>query len=101
MTSNAYELEIARHHCVIIVKFSATSFSLMNKDIQSRGCPENEFLAFDDFVTTKTKTATHSCRTRKRAFHFYSLGVVRLSHAAARHVQALLYRPPPLLLILH
>jgi len=38
-----------------------------------------------------TRTATRSCRTRKRAFHFYSLGVVRGSHAEARHVRALPY----------
>jgi len=29
-----------------------------------------------------TRTATRSCRARKRAFHFYSPGVVRRSHAA-------------------
>jgi len=28
-----------------------------------------------------------SCRTRKRAVHFYSSGVVRRSHAAALHVR--------------
>jgi len=31
-----------------------------------------------------TRTATRSCPTRKRAFHFYSPGVVRRSHTAAR-----------------
>jgi len=40
---------------------------------------------------TKQITATHSCRTRKRAVHFCSPGVVRRSHAAARNVRALLY----------
>jgi len=39
----------------------------------------------------KTKTATRSCRTRKRAFLFYSPGVVRRSHAAER--KALLLVP--------
>jgi len=39
----------------------------------------------------KNLTATRSCRTRKRAFHFYSPGVVRRSHAVARQVRALLY----------
>jgi len=56
-----------------------------------------------------------SCRTRKRAFHFYKPGVVRRSHAAARlerargpvaHAATLLHRRrcylllPPLLLML-
>jgi len=39
----------------------------------------------------ETRTATRSYRTRKRAFHFCSPGVVRRSHAAARQVPALLY----------
>ena len=30
----------------------------------------------------KTATATRRCRTRKRAFYFYSPGVVRRSHTA-------------------
>jgi len=34
----------------------------------------------------KTRTAALSCRTRKRAFHFYSPGIVRRSHDAVRHV---------------
>jgi len=44
------------------------------------------------------RTATLSCRTRKRAFNFYSSGVVRRSHVAVRNVRALLYGPPLLLL---
>jgi len=32
----------------------------------------------------QTRTAARSCRTRKRAFHFYSPVVVRRSQAAAR-----------------
>jgi len=53
-------------------------------------------------VTTvhNTGTATRSCRTRKCALHFYSPGIVRRSHAAARHVRALLYGPPLLLPLL-
>jgi len=47
----------------------------------------------------ETRTTTRSCQTRKRAFHFYSPGVVRRSHAAARHVAVLLYGPPPLLVV--
>jgi len=39
----------------------------------------------------KTGTATRSYWTRKRAFQFYSPGVVRRSHAAVRHVRALSY----------
>jgi len=39
---------------------------------------------FDYRFLAKTKTATCSCLTRKRAFHLYSPGVVRRSHAAAR-----------------
>ena len=39
-----------------------------------------------------TRTAMSSCRTRKRAFHFYSPGV-----AAVRHVRALQCDPPLLL----
>jgi len=35
-----------------------------------------------------TRTATHRSLTWKRAFHFYSPGVVRRSHAAARQVRA-------------
>jgi len=35
----------------------------------------------------KTRAATRSCRTRKRAVHFYSPGGVRRSHAAALHVR--------------
>jgi len=37
----------------------------------------------------KIRTATRSCRTRKRSFHFYSLGVVRRrrNHAAALYVR--------------
>jgi len=35
----------------------------------------------------KTRTATRSCQTRKRAVHFYSPGGVRRSHAAALHVR--------------
>jgi len=35
----------------------------------------------------KTITTTRSCRSQKRAVHFYSPGVVRRSHAAARHVR--------------
>jgi len=35
----------------------------------------------------QTRTTTRSCRTRKRAFHFYSPGVVRRSHAAALRVR--------------
>ena len=31
-----------------------------------------------------TRTETRTCQTRKRAFHFYSSGVVRGSHAGAR-----------------
>jgi len=50
--------------------------------------------------TSTTKTATRSCRTRKRAFHFYSSGVVRRSHAAAWQVWAVLLLLPPLLLVL-
>jgi len=38
-------------------------------------------------LNKRTRTATRSCRTRKRAFHFYSPGVVRRSHAATRHVR--------------
>jgi len=34
-----------------------------------------------------TRTATRSCRTRKRAFHFCLPGVVRRRHAAALHVR--------------
>jgi len=37
---------------------------------------------------TKTRTVTRSCRTWKRAFLFYSPGVVRRSHAAARGTPA-------------
>jgi len=37
---------------------------------------------------------------RKRSFHFYSPGVVRCSHAAARNVRAVLYDPPLLLLLI-
>jgi len=33
-----------------------------------------------------TRTATRSCRIRKRTFHLYSPGVVRRNHAAARQV---------------
>ena len=51
-------------------------------------------------VIRQTRTAAHSCRTRKRAFHFSSPGVVRRSHAAARHVRALLYGPSVLLPLL-
>jgi len=36
-----------------------------------------------------TRTITRSCRIRKCAFHLYSPGVVRRSHAAARQVRAL------------
>jgi len=50
--------------------------------------------------TSTTTTATRSCRTGKRAFHFYSPGVDQRSHAEARHVRALSYDPPPLLLLL-
>jgi len=39
---------------------------------------------------SETGIAARNCRTRKRAYHFYSPGVVRRSHAAARHVRALL-----------
>jgi len=35
-----------------------------------------------------TRTSTRSCQTRKCAFHFYSPGAVRRSHAAARQVRA-------------
>jgi len=34
-------------------------------------------------VLMLTRTTTHTRRTRKRAFHIYSPGVVRRSHAAA------------------
>jgi len=34
-------------------------------------------------MTAVTRTATRSCRTRKRAFHFYSPGAVRRCSAAA------------------
>jgi len=44
----------------------------------------------DEFAS-ETRTATRSRRTRKRAFHFYSPGVVRRSHVAARQLSALLY----------
>ena len=56
--------------------------------------------------SSETSTATRSCRTRKRAFYFYSPGVVRRSHSAVRHVLArgpvthALTPPPPLLLLL-
>jgi len=33
------------------------------------------------------RTATRSCRTKKRAVHVYSPGGVRRSHDAALHVQ--------------
>ena len=39
-----------------------------------------------DVLGEKTRTATRSYRTRKRACHFYSPGVVRRSHTAARQV---------------
>ena len=42
-------------------------------------------------IVERTRTATRSCQTRKRAFHFYSPGVVPRSHAAAEHAPALLY----------
>jgi len=35
-----------------------------------------------------TRTATRSGRTRKRAFHFFTPGVVRCSQAAARQMRA-------------
>jgi len=35
----------------------------------------------------ETETATSSCRTWKRAVHFYSPDVVRRRHAAALHVR--------------
>ena len=35
----------------------------------------------------RIRTATLGCRTRKRAFHFCSPGVVRRRHAAALHVR--------------
>ena len=35
-------------------------------------------------LLTSIRTATRSSRTRKRAFHLYSPGVVRRSHAAVR-----------------
>jgi len=38
-------------------------------------------------IDGKIRTATRSCRTRKRAFHFYSPGVVQRSHTAALHVR--------------
>ena len=41
------------------------------------------------YSVSQPRTAMRSCRTRKRAFHFYSPGVVRCSHAAVRHVRAL------------
>ena len=44
----------------------------------------------DEFAS-ETRTATRSRRTRKRAFHFCSPGVVRRSHVAARQLSALLY----------
>jgi len=37
------------------------------------------------------RTATHSCRTQKHAFHFCLPAVVRRSHAAARQMTMLLY----------
>ena len=61
----------------------------------------NSYSSRDDSVSTKSceprydivrrRTATRSCRTRKLAVHLYSPGVVRRSHAEARHVRALLY----------
>jgi len=47
-----------------------------------------------------TRTATRSCRTRKRTFHFYSPGVVGRSHTAALHVQARATALLPLLQLL-
>jgi len=41
----------------------------------------------------RTTAAAHSCRTQKRAFHFYTPGVVRRSNAAARQVRAVLLLP--------
>ena len=37
---------------------------------------------------SELRTATRGCRTRKRAFHFCSPGVVWRSHDVARHVRA-------------
>jgi len=45
-------------------------------------------------IMIETKTATRSCRTRKRAFHFCSPGVIRRRHTAALHCD------PPLLRLL-
>jgi len=60
--------------------------------------------ARDLAVTLKGKrTATRSRRTLKRAFHFFSPGVVRRSHAAARAAAAAattLLLPPLLLWLL-
>ena len=42
---------------------------------------------YSQWLICKTRAATYSCRTRKRAVHFCSPGVVRRSHAAARHVR--------------
>jgi len=39
-------------------------------------------------VLSITRTSTRSCRTRKRAFHFCSPGVVRRIHAAALHMRS-------------
>jgi len=39
-------------------------------------------------ILLKTKTAMRSCRTRKRALHLYSPGVIQRSHDAARQVPA-------------
>ena len=33
-------------------------------------------------VSKREQQATHSCQTRKHAFHFYSPGVVQRSHVA-------------------
>jgi len=41
-----------------------------------------------------------SYQTRKHAFHIYSPGAIQRRHTVARHVQAVLYGQP-LLLLLH
>jgi len=51
------------------------------------GCRENDARRFARvtkhcYRLAETRTATHSCSTRKRTLHVYSLGV-----AAARHVR--------------
>jgi len=47
-------------------------------------------------VNITARIAARGCRTRKRAFHFYSPCVVRRSYSASRQVRALVLYGSPL-----